>query len=177
MEFIKIYIIDIILILIFLLCLLYYYQKGFVRSILSVFCLFASLVLTKVLSPFAVVWLCENIGYFKSDFGEYKANIAAVALVFILLNIVFGVIIFAIDKIFELPVLKTVNKALGFLLGAVCGLIVIAVSIALIRFVYMFDFPEFRKAVDSSVIIKLYSQIMILIYPTIDQFIKGGLKK
>ena len=135
MEFIKIYIIDIILILIFLLCLLYYYQKGFVKSILSVFGLFASVVLTKVLSPYAVTFLCENVKYFKSGFGEYKANIAAVALVFVLLSIIFHVIIFAIDKVFELPVLKTVNKALGFLLGAVCGLLVIAACVALIRLI------------------------------------------
>ncbi len=176
MDFIKIYIMDIILLLIFLICLLYYYLKGFVRSILGFASLFASAVLTRVLSPFAVRYFCANVDYFKSDFGEYKANIVSVAALFVFLNIIFKIIIFIIDKAAKLPVVKTVNKSLGLLLGALSGLIVVAVCIMVVKFVILFDVPQIRQAADNSLIIRLYSELIIYIYPTINRFIQGGLK-
>ena len=155
---------------------LYYYLKGFVRAILGFASLFASAVLTRVLSPFAVRYFCANVDYFKSDFGEYKANIVSVAAIFVFLNIIFKIIIFIIDKAAKLPVVKTVNKSLGLLLGALSGLIVVAVCIMVVKFVVLFDVPQIRQAADNSLIIRLYSELIIYIYPTINRFIQGGLK-
>ena len=46
MEALKIYIIDIVLLLIFIVCVVYYYRKGFVRSLLEFCSFFVSVILT-----------------------------------------------------------------------------------------------------------------------------------
>lgn len=177
MDFIKIYIIDIFFVLIFLLCLFYYYRKGFVKTILGLFFLIFSVIATRLISPYFVVYLMQNTDHFGGSFGEYKANIVSVALVFLILNIIFKIFILIIDKIFKLPVLKTVNKTLGFILGALCGFVVIAVMITVLKVISVYGSGQLVRLIDNSIIIRLYSELLIYLYPTIDQFIKGGLKK
>lgn len=50
------------------------------------------------------------------------SNILGFVLVFIVLLIVLGIITIVLDKICKLPVLKSANKLLGILIGAVLGL-------------------------------------------------------
>ena len=174
MDFIKIYIMDIFFVLIFILCLFYYYHKGFVKTILDLFFLIVSAIVTRILSPHLVQYLLSNTDYFKGDLGEYKSNIVSVAVIFLLFSIVFKIIILIIDRIFKLPVLKTVNKFLGFVLGALCGFAVTAVLITVFKAFSVFDSGSFSEAVDNSLIIKLYSELLINLYPTINQFVQGG---
>lgn len=64
-----------------------------------------------------------DISSFMADpIARAISNILGFVLIFIALLIVLGIITFVLDKICKLPVLKSANKLLGIVLGAVLGL-------------------------------------------------------
>ncbi|MBP9989010.1 MAG: CvpA family protein, partial [Ruminococcus sp.] len=74
---------------------------------------------------------------------------------FIFFGLIIKAICMLINKVFELPLLKQVNKALGLLLGMVCGIFcVIVLSVCLqigSKVVYN---DEYKSFVDNSYIVQ-----------------------
>ncbi|MBR4880574.1 MAG: CvpA family protein [Clostridia bacterium] len=60
--------------------------------------------------------------YMASPIARTISNILGFALVFVVLIIVLGIVTVILDKVCKLPVLKTANKLLGILSGALLGL-------------------------------------------------------
>lgn len=178
MEALKIYIIDIVLLLIFIVCVVYYYRKGFVRSLLEFCSFFVSVILTKMYSPAAADWILENTDFFSGvSSPEAKANLISVIVLFIVISVVLRVIIGVIDKFFTLPVIKTANKALGVLIGAVCGFLLVSAVTVLINVLNLTGYAPLETAVANSKIMELDSQLTALLFPAAAELIKGGFQK
>lgn len=178
MEALKIYIIDIVLLLIFIVCVVYYYRKGFVRSLLEFCSFFVSVILTKMYSPAAADWILKNTDFFSDVRSpEAKANLISVIVLFIVISVVLRVIIGVIDKFFTLPVIKTANKALGVLIGAVCGFLLVSAVTVLLNVLNLTGYAPLETAVANSKIMELDSQLTASLFPAAAELIKGGFQK
>ncbi len=172
MEEFKIYIIDIVLALIFILCVGYYYRKGFARSILEFFSFFAAGVITKVYYTDVAAFLVEKTPFFADDsFPEAKARLTALVLLFVGASIVIKLLIGLIDRFFKLPLIKTANKALGLLFGVLCGFLLVTGVCLVIDLVSMTGYEPLVKAIDNSKIMEIDSQIVDAIFPEIKKLI------
>ena len=178
MEALKIYIIDIVLLLIFIVCVVYYYRKGFVRSILEFCSFFVSALLTKMYSPAAADWLIKNTDFFNGvSAPQAKANLISVIVIFIAASVLLRVIIGLIDKFFTLPVIKTANKALGLLVGAICGFLLVSAVTLFINVLNLTGYAPLETAVANSKIMELDSQLTASLFPAAAELIKGGFQK
>ncbi len=114
-------IIDVVLVAIFVLTIVRFYRKGFVKSLFSLCKVFVSIIAALILTP----WVGNII----------NNKILAFILIFILTMIACGALSFALDKLFKLPLLREINKLFGLALGAVCGFIYMMVSLPLITLI------------------------------------------
>mgnify|MGYP006386124185 FL=1 len=172
MDILKVYIIDIVLGLIFILCVGYYYHKGFARSILEFFSFFAAGVITKIYySDFAQL-LLENTPFFEGDtFPEEKARMVSLVALFIGASILIKILISLIDRFFKLPLIKTANKALGLLIGVLCGFLLVTGICLVIDLVAMTGYEPLVNAVNNSMIMEIDAQIVDIIFPEIKKLI------
>ena len=83
MDFLKIYIIDIVLVLLFISWVVYYYRKGFVRSVLEFCSFFAAAVVTRAYYVPLADWIRANTSFCSGTAGEYKAKFIAMIILFI----------------------------------------------------------------------------------------------
>lgn len=172
MDILKIYILDIVLCLIFILCVGYYYRKGFVRSILEFFSFFAAGVVTKLYYSEITQYLFDNTSLFDGEaFQEEKLRLVALILLFVGASILIKFLIGLIDRFFKLPLIKTANKALGLLIGMFCGLLLITGLCMVINFVAMTGYEPLVTAVSNSKIMEIDSQIVDAIFPEIKKLI------
>ena len=107
MDFLKIYIIDIVLVLLFISWVVYYYRKGFVRSVLEFCSFFAAAVVTRAYYVPLADWIRANTSLCSGTAGEYKAKFIAMIILFIAVSLVLKILIGIVDKFFNLPILKT----------------------------------------------------------------------
>ncbi|MBE6600093.1 MAG: CvpA family protein [Ruminococcaceae bacterium] len=103
--------IDIILAVLAAFIIISYTVRGFVKSVLGAAKLFASAILSFVLTPMIFVGL------------DNTSLAVAYLLVFAAAYIVFSIVIFLVDKIFKLPLLNIVNRLLGLGLGIISAYI------------------------------------------------------
>lgn len=172
MDFLKIYIIDIVLCLIFVLCVGYYYRKGFARSLLEFFSFFAAAVVTRVYYGDVAGFILENTSFLDSDaFSEQKARLISMILLFVGASIIIKLLIGLIDRFFKLPLIKTANKALGLLIGVLCGFLLVTGICVVINFVAMTDYEPLVNAISNSKIMEIDSQIVDAIFPEIEKLI------
>lgn len=112
--------IDILLCLLGIFTVIKYTARGFVRSVFGALKFSLSIAVAYIFTPiiFAFQGLTETI--------------VAYLLVFAASYVILSVIAMIIDKIFKLPILKTANKLLGFLLGIVCAYMILSVIVSLL---------------------------------------------
>ena len=108
--------IDIVLGVLCVLIIVKYTWRGFVKSIVGAVKLALTFILTFTVAP-----MC-----FKSD--DIVTTLIAYLLVFALTFLILTVVSFFLNKLFELPILKVINK----LLGAVLGIVVAYVSLCFV---------------------------------------------
>ena len=91
-------------------------------------------------------------------------NIITAILLFIIVRIALIFVKFLVEALAELPIIKQFNKAGGILYGALRGLIIIYVLLAILFFiVFVNNNIEISSAIDSSIITKyLYGNNIIL---------------
>lgn len=128
--------IDLILITVFALCVYHYTKKGFAHSLLGMARFWLALIPAMAFSG----WLADkiqpfvsaNIGNkdgasFVSEIVErlihsgYVSRVLAFAILFFAIAIAIKLIELLLKLLFELPLLRFMNKALGILLGAAIG--------------------------------------------------------
>ncbi len=172
MEILKIYIIDIVLCLIFALCVGYYYRKGFIRSILEFFSFFAAGVVTRVYYNDVANFILENTSFLETDaFPEQKARLLSMIVLFVGASIIIKFLISLIDRFFKLPLIKTANKAMGLLMGALCGFLLVTGICVVIDFVAMTGYEPLVNAVSNSKIMEIDAQIVDAVFPEIKKLI------
>lgn len=172
MDILKIYIIDIVLCLIFALCVGYYYRKGFARSILEFFSFFAATVVTKVYYGDFAKFIIENTSLFEDDaFSQQKIRLVSLIVLFVGASIVIKLLISFIDRFFKLPLIKTANKAMGLLIGVLIGFLIITAICLVIDFVAMTGYEPLIKAISNSKIMEIDAQIVDAFFPEIKKLI------
>lgn len=172
MDLLKIYILDIVLGLIFILCVGYYYRKGFARSILEFFSFFAAAIVTRVFYGDIAAFLLENTNFFDgSTFPGQTARLVSIIGLFIIASILIKFIISAIDRVFKLPLIKTANKAMGLLIGVLCGFLLVTVICVVLNFVAMTGYEPIVNAISNSKVMEIDSQLVDLIFPEISKLI------
>ena len=172
MDFLKIYIIDIVLCLIFVLCVGYYYRKGFARSILEFFSFFAAAVVTKVYYGDVANFIVENTSLFEDDaYSAQKIKLISLIILFVCASILIKILISLIDRFFKLPLIKTANKALGLLIGVLCGFLLITAVCMVINFVAMTGYEPLVNAIANSKIMEIDSQIVDTVFPEVERLI------
>lgn len=174
MEYIKIYILDIVLVLIFVFNAVYYYKKGFVRSLLEFISFFASGIVARVFSPVVSDYLIKNTNFFTEN-REYKIELLTIILMFVLASAVFKVIINTVDRFFGLPVLRTVNKFFGLILGALTGILIVMVFTLGFKIAALSDNETVKVVVSNSKVMSAMSDLLAKIFPAIAGYIQGGL--
>ncbi len=112
--------IDIILALLALFIIIQYTVRGFVRSALGGLKLVLSGVSAFVLTPLIFSGL------------DPTSTAIAYLLVFSASYVVVSLLVFLIDKFFELPILNVINKLLGAALGIVCAYVTLTLAAALL---------------------------------------------
>lgn len=174
MEYIKEYIIDAIMVLVFFINVYVYYKKSFVKTVLEFFSFFAAAFVAKIYSEKAADFIMEKTTLFSGEGGKEKANLIIIVLLFILVIAVLKTVIFYIDKLFNLPVINTANKMLGLLLGVVIGVVVVGMCVALVKIFELSGYQPLIDIAENSRIIKLYTGILAEFYPLVAEYIKKG---
>lgn len=175
MDFLKIYIIDIVLVLLFISWVVYYYRKGFVRSVLEFCSFFAAAVVTRAYYVPLADWIRANTSLCSGTAGEYKAKFIAMIILFIAVSLVLKILISIVDKFFKLPILKTANKALGLVIGILCGVLMVTGACVLINALTFTGYEPLKAAARSSKIMELDSKLIAAVFPAVKEFIQGGI--
>ena len=113
------WIIDVILILSAVLCIIIYTHKGFVKSVFGLCKYGISLLLSYLLAP-----LVGNVIYENYEMESvFISNAMAYILVFFASLLSISLVALLLDKVCDLPILKQLNKFMGFVLGVLCAAI------------------------------------------------------
>lgn len=174
MEYVKEYIVDAFLVLIFLINVYVYYKKSFVKAVLEFFSFFASAFVARIYSEKVADFVMDNTTLFSGEDGKLKSRLIFVVLLFILTSAVLKAVIYYIDKLFNLPVINTANKMLGLLLGILIGIFVVGLCVALFKVFELSGYEPLIELVEKSRIIKISSGIIAKGYPYIAEYIKKG---
>ena len=146
-------IIDIILAAVFAFTVIRFYTKGFVKALFSLCKFFLSIAAAFLLTPFV---------------GNILNNkIIAFIVIFVLSMIACVFLSFTMDKIFNLPVLREINKLFGLALGVVCGFLYAMVSVTVITWILdllSLNNPEISAEImsEKTVIYSVLSKIDII---------------
>ncbi len=117
------------------------YRKGFVRSVLDLASSIISIVLSNMLAPYLsdalLPFLTEQLNKTEANIPtsalELLSYAIAFATLFAILSIVLNFLTVFISGIFKLPILNSLNKTLGLLLGCVKALIFMFLLAAIIQ--------------------------------------------
>ena len=125
-----IWLIDIFLLLSVVLTVTMYVYRGFIKSLFDLCSGIMSFLLAYIFFPY----LGKAITRFLS-INKIVTNILSYIILFVFFAIAFSVAAIILDKIFSLPVLKSVNKMLGFLLGVAISSFNLIIICSVITFV------------------------------------------
>ena len=146
--------IDIILCLLGISIVVLHTVRGFVKSVLGAVKLALAFILTFIITP----------AFFSTD--DIGATLIAYLLVFASVFIVLTVVTFFLNKLFELPVLKTANKILGFILGLAVAYVVLCFASAILNVLLSYAGEQLfgqtnREILDSTLIYKFFNNVNI----------------
>lgn len=160
--------------MIFALNVFIYYKKSFVRTVLEFISFFISAFVARTYSGIVSDFFVKNTDIFSDKDGEQKSKLIFVALLFILTSAVLKVIIYYIDKFFKLPVINTVNKLFGLILGILIGLFIVVMCIILFKIFELSGYEPLIEMVENSRIIKISGGVIAKCYPVIAEYLKKG---
>ncbi len=151
---------DICLVIIFALFVYNGYSKGFVKSVYSVLSLVVTVILVSVLKDNFLKLISQSpialkIGEFFAGSGA-SAELAAVCaenvtyllstiMLYLLVRIVLKFSLNIVNSIASLPVINSLNKLLGLLIGAVIGIIWLLVIVNVMNVI-----PETAEYIETS---------------------------
>ena len=136
-----------------------YTKNGFVRSFLGILQYIITYVLAVIFSPVLGEFLSDTL-----SINETASNILAFIAIALVCYSIFGLLINIIDKFFELPLLNTVNKALGFLLGIVLSLFSLIIICSISTYILTLFEVSVEDIRDHSIIYRFISNFDIFIY-------------
>ena len=91
--------------------------------------------------------------YIAGFFAGMAINIIAMALVFIIVRLILGVISGMLDVVGRLPVIRTFNRGGGLILGLVQGVIIIWIGLALMNLFFLDPTqPELMRLLEESLV-------------------------
>ena len=96
-------------------------------------------------------------------------------ILFIAVSLVLKILIGIVDKFFKLPILKTANKALGLVIGTLCGVLMVTGACVLINALTFTGYEPLKAAARSSKIMELDSKLIAAVFPAVKEFIQGGI--
>lgn len=163
-------IIDITILLIIGLTALSGYHRGLFLSLFSLIRLFLSIVLSRIAYPYVIDFIRQDtdIYNFIASFLSPKIQnllnsqspisadaithliikLFVMILIYSLINSILYLIVIKVDRVFKLPILKTLNKFAGLIFGFLKGVLVVFIIYALLTPVIMLN-PESLIAVNT----------------------------
>ena len=103
-------------------------MTGFVKTIFRLAINILAWVIGIMITPHISSFLFKDI---LSGNGQLVNHITIFVIIFVLLNIAFLIISKSLDIITKLPILKTMNRFLGFLTGFIEGILVLWIMFAI----------------------------------------------
>ncbi|SHK04505.1 CvpA family protein [Tepidibacter formicigenes] len=184
--------IDIIILVIISLFGLKGFRIGFIRSLFNLLKYIISLLICKIYYKPIIDYILNNqkIYVFFKNFIEdifiktINTNILAetatkvlieivvILGIFIISNIVFGLIINCIDSVFKFTPLKIINKSMGFIFGSVKGLIFLLLLLTIFHpFLVIFEEEKLIIDLNNSLLIK-YLYMYNFVFKYFNNFIE-----
>lgn len=115
--------IDIIILIILALFIFGGLKKGLVRSIGEILGVFVAIYLAIHFYSDVSSWLENTFSFFHGTL----ADIVSLIGLFIVINIIFSILVYFVDKIFSLPILNFFNHLFGAVFGLIGGIILIVI--------------------------------------------------
>ncbi len=103
-------------------------KKGLVRSVGGILGIFVAIYFSIHFYHGFASWLENTFSFFSGT----VADIVSLILLFILINAIFSVLIYFVDKIFSLPILNFFNHLFGAIFGLVEGALLIAILLLIL---------------------------------------------
>ena len=104
-------------------------------------------------------------------FGSMEANIVSFIVVFIIVNRVFALIIFLLDKIVSIPIINSINKILGGSLGFLQGALIVALIVTV--FTNLGSFVGADNVINKSLLAPYSDKAITIIRPFLPQDLKS----
>jgi uncharacterized membrane protein required for colicin V production len=104
-------------------------------------------------------------------FGSMESNIVSFIVVFILVNRLFALIIFLLDKIVSIPIINSINKLLGGTLGFLQGALIVTLIVTV--FTNLGSFVGADNVISNSQIAPYSEKAITLIRPFLPQDLKS----
>jgi uncharacterized membrane protein required for colicin V production len=104
-------------------------------------------------------------------FGSTESNIIGFIVVFIVVNRIFALIIFLLDKIVSIPIINSINKLLGGILGFFQGVLIIVLIVTI--FTNLGSFVGADNAISASKIAPYSEKVIAVIRPFLPQDLKS----
>lgn len=159
--------IDIILLVIFLLGSLLGYKRGFLRQLFSIISIIIGYVISFLFSSRLAIFLIDFIPIKDNDiFNQFSNSLAnlnistgyhriiAFVIIFFMVKLIFNIVASSLGLITKLPVVKTVNKLLGAVLGFIEIYIITFIIIYLFYTIPNINY-EFTKQLTESTLANL----------------------
>jgi len=104
-------------------------------------------------------------------FGSMEANIVSFIVVFIIVNRVFALIIFLLDRIVRIPIINSINKILGGALGFLQGALIVTLIVTI--FTNLGSFVGADNIISKSLIAPYSEKVITIIRPFLPQDLKS----
>lgn len=158
---------DIIFIIILLFFTFNGLQKGLVKVVGGILGIFVGIYFAGLFYLQFSDWL-QTV---TQVFGSMEANIISFIVVFIVVNRVFALIIFLLDRIVRIPIINSINKLLGATLGFIQGALI--VTLIVIIFTNLGSFVDADNIISKSLIAPYSEKVITIIRPFLPQDLKS----
>ena len=159
---------DIVIIVI----LLFFFWKGFRAGLIGAIGGFLGIVVGIWAGSHFMTQVADWIMQSLSMTNQSLTNILAFIAIFASINIIFSIIVWIINKVFNIiPFIDLANKLAGSLVGVIGGILLVATLVYLLS---LFSFSEaIVKAVEESQLANIALSVAIVIKPLIPDAIKS----
>jgi|GEM_PF-200380 uncharacterized membrane protein required for colicin V production len=158
---------DVIFIIIILFFTFNGLRKGLVKVVGGILGIFVGIYLAGLFYLQFSEWLQT----LTDIFGSTESNIISFIVVFIITNRLFAVIIYLLDKIVSIPIINSINKFLGGLLGFLQGFLIIALIVTI--FANLGSFVGADNVISNSKIAPYAQKVITIIKPFLPKDLKS----
>ena len=156
---------------IFLIIILFFTFNGLRRGLVKVVGGILGIFVGIYLAGLFYLQFSEWLQALTSLFGTTEANIISFIIVFIIANRLFAVVIFLLDKIVSIPIISSINKFLGGVLGFLQGLLIITLIVTL--FANLGSFGGADNVLSNSRIAPYAEKVITIIKPFLPTDLKS----